>query len=276
MSEDLSAELGQAVVIENRAGANGIPASEYVARSPADGYTLLFTTLPAHAGNKSAYKKLPYDVLTDFSPVTVLSVASLVLVANPKLPSNNVPELLKLAKDSPGKLSYASFGVGGMAHLAGVQMNLLGHVDINHVPYKGGGPAMADVLGNHVDMYYSGISSSLALIKEGKLKPIAVTGTVRVKSLPNVPAVAETPGFEKFEASVAPIILAPAKTPREVVLRLQQAMLKVTSTDKFRAVLDTAGEGEPRALTPDQTTAAIKSEIDRLAALYKAAGIESE
>jgi tripartite-type tricarboxylate transporter receptor subunit TctC len=276
LAEQLGAELGQSVVVENRGGANGIPASEYVANSPADGHTILFTTLPAHAGNRWAYKKLPYDTLNSFTPVTVMSVVPLVLVATPSLPVSNVAELAKLQRGRSKPINYASFGIGGMAHLAGVQMNLLGRTEMNHVPYKGGGAAMADVLAGHVDLYFAGVASALPLIKDGKLKALAVTSTTRVRSLPDVPTVAETPGYENFEAAVSPIMLVPAKTPAAVVSRIQAAMTKVVGTEAYRAKLDAAGEGEPRATTPEESKAMLTKELTRLGDLMKAAGIEPE
>jgi tripartite-type tricarboxylate transporter receptor subunit TctC len=276
IADDLGAELGQPVLVENRGGANGVPASDYVAHSAPDGHTILFTTVPAHAGNKWAYKKLPYDTLGDFIPVTVLAIVPLVLVAHPSLPANNIAELVKLAKERPGRINYASFGVGGMAHLAGVQMNLLAKTTMNHVPYKGGGPALADVVGNHVDLYFSGLMTALPLIKEGRLKALAVSSLTRQKALPNVPAVAETPGFENFEAVVSPIMLVPAKTPPEVVARIQQATYKVVHTEQHRARLELAGEGEPRATTPEESMAMLKKDVDRLGVLFKAAGIQPE
>ena len=187
IAEDLGKELGQTVVVENKGGANGVPASEFVARSAPDGHTILVTTVPAHAGNRWAYKKLPYDTLADFIPVTVLPQQPLILVAHPSVAANNVADLIKLAKQRPGKINYASFGVGGLSHLAGVQLNLLAGTQMNHVPYKGGGPALADLMGGHVDLYFSGLATTLPLIADGKIKPIAVASATRVRSLPNVP-----------------------------------------------------------------------------------------
>lgn len=276
LAEDLSRELGQPVVVENRGGANGVPASEFVARSAPDGYTLLFTSLPAHAGNVSAYRKLPYDTVNDFIPVTVLAYQPLVLVAHPSVPANNIAELMKLARERPGQVSYASFGVGGLAHLAAVQLNQVAGTTMNHIPYKGGGPAMADVMGGHVNLYFSGVASTLPLLAEGKLKALGVGSAKRIKALPNVPTIAETPGFANFEAVVPPLMLLPARTPPEIVARLHAATYKVSHTKENIAKLEKAGEGDATAPTPQETMAMLKKDIDRLAGLFKAAGIEPE
>ncbi|GAA5231936.1 tripartite tricarboxylate transporter substrate binding protein [Verticiella sediminum] len=276
IADELSVRLGQQVIVENRVGANGVVASEYVARSTPDGTTVLFTTMPAHAGNQSAYKTLPYDTIKDFAPVTVLSIVPLVLVARPTLPANNFDELMRLAREKPGQINYASFGIGGTAHLAGVQMNLLGGTEMSHIPYKGGGPAMADVVGGHVDLYFSGVASALPYIKDGRLKPLAVSSRERVSSLPDTPAIAEVQGFESFEAVVSPIMLVPARTPRQTIDRLHAATLKVTQTAKYREQLEAAGEGEPRATTPDESRAMLENEVAHLAGLFMAAGIQPE
>jgi tripartite-type tricarboxylate transporter receptor subunit TctC len=276
IAEDLGKELGQTVVVENKGGANGVPASEFVARSAPDGHTILVTTVPAHAGNRWAYKKLPYDTLADFIPVTVLPQQPLILVAHPSVAANNVADLIKLAKQRPGKINYASFGVGGLSHLAGVQLNLLAGTQMNHVPYKGGGPALADLMGGHVDLYFSGLATTLPLIADGKIKPIAVASATRVRSLPNVPAVAETTGFGNFEAAVTPLLLVPAKTPAAVVIKIQLAVDRAMRTEKHLALIAKSGEGEVVTTTPEQSMVMLRKELDRLALLFKAAGIEPE
>jgi tripartite-type tricarboxylate transporter receptor subunit TctC len=268
--------LGQTVVVENKGGANGVPASEFVARSAPDGHTILVTTVPAHAGNRWAYKKLPYDTLADFIPVTVLPQQPLILVAHPSVAANNVADLIKLAKQRPGKINYASFGVGGLSHLAGVQLNLLAGTQMNHVPYKGGGPALADLMGGHVELYFSGLATTLPLIADGKIKPIAMASATRVRSLPNVPAVAETPGFGNFEAAVTPLLLVPAKTPNAVVIKIQLAVDRAMRTEKHLALIAKSGEGDVVTTTPEQSMVMLRKELDRLAVLFKAAGIEPE
>ena len=276
IAEDLGKELGQTVVVENKGGANGVPASEFVARSAPDGHTILVTTVPAHAGNKFAYKKLPYDTVADFIPVTVLPQQPLILVAHPSVAANNVADLIKLAKQRPGKINYASFGVGGLSHLAGVQFNLLGGTQMNHVPYKGGGPALADLMGGHVELYFSGLATTLPLIADGKIKAIAVASATRVRSLPNVPSVAETNGFGNFEAAVTPLLLVPAKTPAAVVAKIQWATDRAMRTEKHLALIAKSGEGDVVTTTPDQAMVLLRKELDRLSVLFKAAGIEPE
>ena len=276
IAEDLGKELGQTVVVENKGGANGVPASEFVARSAPDGHTILVTTVPAHAGNRWAYKKLPYDTMADFIPVTVLPQQPLILVAHPSVAANNVADLIKLAKQRPGKINYASFGVGGLSHLAGVQLNLVAGTQMNHVPYKGGGPALADLMGGHVELYFSGLATTLPLIADGKIKPIAMASATRVRSLPNVPAVAETPGFGNFEAAVTPLLLVPAKTPNSVVIKIQLAVDRAMRTEKHLALIAKSGEGDVVTTTPEQSMVMLRKELDRLAVLFKAAGIEPE
>ena len=276
LADELAIELGQPIVVENRSGANGIIGTEMVARAAPDGYTVLFTTIAAHAGNPWTYKKLPYDSINDFAPITVINSIPLLLVAHPSFPAHSIQDLVKLAKEKPGTINYASFGTGGMAHLAGVELELMGGIQMNHVPYKGGAPALADVLGGHVELFFSGINSALPHIQSGRLRALAVSGTTRAKVLPDVPAVNETPGFSEYEASVAPALWAPAKTPPEIINRLRAAVVKVVQNPKYREKLERDGEGDPIANTPDQMSAMVKNEMSRFGKLIKAAGITPE
>jgi tripartite-type tricarboxylate transporter receptor subunit TctC len=274
LAEDLGAELGQPIVVENRAGANGIIATDFVAKSAPDGYTMLVSTLAAHAGNPSAVKSLPYDPVKDFVPVTVINTVPLLLVVHPSFPARSIEEIVRMAKEQPGKIHYASFGTGGMAHLAGVQLELRGKVKMVHVPYKGGAPALADVLGGHVQMFFSGINSALPHVRAGRLRPIAVTGTTRSKALPEVPTVAET--FEGYEAGVSPAVWYPARTPQDIVARTHAAVVKVINTPKFRQAAERDGESDPIGNTPAEMAAMVQRDLERYAALFKAAGIKPE
>ena len=274
LAEDVAAELGQPVVVENRAGANGIIATDFVAKAAPDGYTMLVSTLAAHAGNPAAVKSLPYDPIRDFAPVTVINTVPLLLVVHPSFPGGTVADIVRLARERPGKINYASFGTGGMAHLAGVQLELRGNVKMVHVPYKGGAPALADVLGGHVELYFSGINSALPHVRAGRLRAIAVTGATRSKALPDVPAVAET--YKDYEAGVSPAVWYPARTPQDIVNRTHAAVVKVINTLKFRQAAERDGESEPIGNTPAEMAAMVERDIERYAALFRAAGIKPD
>ena len=219
-------------------------------------------------------KSLPYDPVKDFAPVTVINTVPLVLVVHPSFPAESIADIVRLAREQPGKISYASFGTGGMAHLAGVQLELRGEVKMTHVPYKGGAPALADVLGGHVQMFFSGINSALPHIKSGRLRAVAVSGATRSKALPNVPTVAET--YKDYEAGVTPAIWFPAKTPPEIVQRMHAAVVKVIQAPKFRSLVEQDGEGDPVGNTPAQMAAVVEVDIKRYGVLMKAAGIKPE
>lgn len=275
--EDLGTALGQPVVIDNRGGANGVIGSDAVAHSAPDGYTLMFSDIFSHVLNSFLLKKLPYDIEDDFAPVTQISTVPLLLVVSPDLPARSVADLVKLAKDKPGTISYASFGTGSQAHIAGEMLKMMGGIDMVHVPYKGGAAALTDTLGGQVPVNFSGINLALQHVQSGRLRALAVTGPTRSKFLPDVPTVAETPGFKGFEASVPFAVWAPAGTPPEIIARLRNAIAAVIATPRFRATLEAKGSsGETIGNTPEQMAANIAAYVERLPKVVRAAGIRPD
>ena len=200
MSMKLSEAFGQQVVVDNRPGANAIIASELVAKSPADGYTLLNAVSASHAINPNVYAKLPYDAVKDFAPVTEVALTPLILVVLPSLPVSNVKELIALAKSRPGELNFASAGAGNVTHLAAELFKSMTGTSIVHVPYKGSAPALVDLMAGQISMYFDTMPSSLPHVRAGKLKALAVTSAQRSLAAPEIPTVAESgvPGFEKI------------------------------------------------------------------------------
>jgi len=269
MAQKLQEALGQPVVVENKAGAGSNIGSEQVAKAAPDGYTLLLGTI-ANATNMSIYKNMPYDTLRDFAPVTQTMAAPSVLVVTNALPANNLKELITLAKVQPGKLSFASSGAGGSPHLAGELLKLRAGIDLIHVPYKGAAPALVDVVSGVVSMGFKTALSAIPHMQSGKLKPLAVAATRRLAQIPNVPTMAEA-GLPDFEVSSWNGVLAPARTPPEVIARLNQELVRILATqdvkDRFAAQA-----AEPVGSTPEQFRAYIRSEIDKWAQVVRASG----
>ena len=273
ISQRLADSLGQQVVIDNRSGANAIIGTELGAKAAPDGYTLTFTLPAAVAVNPSLYPKLPYDPLRDFAPVTQLNVIALMIVAHPGMPANSVKELIALAKAKPGHVTFASSGNGSAAHLAMELFKLMAGVDMTHIPYKGGGPALTDIIGGQVQLMSGPVIASLPYVKAGRLKAIAVTSDKRVAGLPDVPAVAETvPGYE---SSIWHGVLAPAGTPRPVIMRLHDEIVKILAVPEVRERFAREG-AEPVGNTPEQFGAFIRAEIAKYAKLIKAAGLRAD
>src|SRR5262245_5348228 len=270
MSNELSKIWGQSVVVENRTGAGGTIGTDFVAKSAADGYTLLFAADASITIAPHLYAKLPYDPVRDFSPIVNVTAGPFVLMANPAFPPNNVKELIALVHAQPGKISYASSGAGGQQHLAMESIRTMaGNMDMIHVPYKGFGQGLADVLANQVPLIFGGITASIQLTKSGKLKALGVTGPKRAKALPDVPAIAETlPGFD-ITAWYG--FMAPAGTPREIVKKIHDDSVTVVRRPDFLERLDRDGI-EPVANTPEEFAAEIRTDLARWAKIVKAAG----
>lgn len=272
-SQRLSEAWGQPVVVENKPGAGGILATEYVARSAPDGYTLLVTS-PTQVINPLIYSKLPYDPVKDFAPVTQMVAMTQVVVINSALPVKNLRELIDLAKTKPGVLNYASFGVGTAAHLVMEMIQTMAGIKLNHVPYKGGAQAMADVVAGQVQITYGTLGTMSSHWKAGRVRPLAVDGARRLANYPDLPTVAETlPGFESTSWLG---LLAPAGTPREAINRIPAELRKILNDPAFREKnMDRQGL-EPVASSPEQFSEHIKSETRKWSKVVRDAKVTRE
>ena len=269
----LGERLGKQVVVDNRgAGAGGVVGSEVAANSPHDGYTLLIISL-AHAVNPWLYK-LPYDPIKAFTPVAILASGPNVLVVNPGLPVNSVKELLAMAKEKPGQLQYASAGVGSFQHLGGELFKLMAKVDILHVAFKGGGPAMIDVIGGHTKIMFSSLVQTTPHIRTGKLKALGTGGLTRNSVLPDVPTIAEA-GVPDYEAVNWWGIVAPAGTPPEIVEKVHAAVVAVQNSEEVKKQLTTEGAQTVQMSTPE-FAAFIEKEMKKWERVVKEGGIKAE
>jgi len=275
VAQTLSQSLGQPFVVDNRPGAGGNIGSDIVAKAAPDGYTLLMGTVGTHAINPSLYAKMPYDHVKDFAPVILVAGVPNVLEINPSLPVNSVQELIAYTKANPGKINFASSGSGTSIHLSGELFKTMTGVQITHVPYKGSAPALQDLVGGQVQIMFDNLPSSLALIKAGKLKPLAVTSAARSTALPDVPTVAES-GLPGFEASSWFGLLAPAGTPKDVVAKLNANVAKWLATPEAKEKLAAQGAIAASGLTPDDFAKHIATETTKWAKVVKESGAKVE
>jgi tripartite-type tricarboxylate transporter receptor subunit TctC len=273
LAQKLGVELGQPLIVENRGGADGAIGSDMVARAAPDGYTLLFGTIQTHGVNPSLKAHLPYDPVKDFVAVASATTFPFVLVVNPDLPVRSVAELIDYVRHDPGKFNYSSAGTGTGTHLAGELFKSMAHLDIVHVPFKGGGEALTDVMAGRIQLTFTGIPASIALIKAGKLRPLAVTGTQPVAGLPGIPTVAATlPGFDVTSWNG---FFAPAGTPSSVVERLNGAVGRVLDQPEVRKQLDAQG-AQPMVESTLQFTQYVKDEVDKWRRVIASAGIQPD
>ncbi|MGV3653040.1 MAG: Bug family tripartite tricarboxylate transporter substrate binding protein [Noviherbaspirillum sp.] len=273
LGEKMSQSMKQPVVIENRGGAGGTIGSAMVAKSKPDGYTMMIVSI-GQAVNPSLYKRLSYDAVKDFEPVSLVAIVPNVLVVNSTLKANSVRDVIAQAKADPGKLTYASAGNGTSIHLAGEMFKSLAGVDLLHVPYKGSGPAVADMLGGQVNMMFDSITSASSHIKSGKLRPLAVTTAKRSKALPDVPTMDEA-GVKGYEVSPWFAVYVPAKTPKPIIDRLNKEMLAAMKLPDVQERFAMVG-AEPVGSSPEELAEHLKKETARWSALIKERNISAD
>lgn len=273
VAEKMGEKLGQQVVVENVGGAGGSLGATQVARAQPDGYTILMGTVATHALNPLILKQKPYDPVEDFAPVSLLVIVPNVLAVNPELPVNSVQELIDLAKKEPGTLAYASSGNGTPLHFSGELFKHMAGVDIQHVPYKGSGPALTDVLGNQVPIIFDNLPSASGHFSSGGLRPLGVTTAERAPSFPDIPAIAETlPGYETYTWNA---LFAPKGTPPEVVAELNAAAAAAMADPAVAARMKEFS-AEIVASTPEALSEHVKAEIAKWTPVVEEAGITME
>jgi len=270
LGQKVSESVHQAVVVENRPGAGGNIGAEAVARSAPDGYTILMGAVATHAINPTLYSSIPYDPVKDFAPVTQVAWTPNVLVVNPKLPVHDVKEFVAYAKAHPGELNFGSGSTGSAGHLAGELFKTMAGVQMVHVPYKGAGPAMQDLIGGQIQLMFDNLASSLGQIRAAKVRALAVTTAKRSSLAPELPTIAES-GLPGFDISTWFGIFAPGGTPRPVVDRLHDEFVKALDAPEVRATMNKMG-AEPVGNTPEQFAAYIQSEAKKYAQVIKASG----
>jgi tripartite-type tricarboxylate transporter receptor subunit TctC len=274
LSPRLSENLRQPVVVENRSGANGIVGTEVAARAAPDGYTIVL--IPSgHAVNASLYKKLPFDPIRDFTPITLVGSSPLVLAIHPSLPAKNVKGLIALAKARPGQLTYVSAGVGASGHLGGALFEALTNTKMTHIPYKGMGPAIIDLMAGQVTMTFGTSASVIPHARSGRLRALAVTGAKRSPALPDLPTVAEAAALPDYEAGLWYGFVGPARLPPEVVSRLHAAIVAALQLPEVRERLTSQGV-DPLHNTPEEFAKLLASDVERWAKVVQRAGVKVE
>jgi tripartite-type tricarboxylate transporter receptor subunit TctC len=266
----LTQRLGQPIIIENRPGAGGNIASDFVAKSNPDGYKLVLGFVGTHAINNSLYLNMPYDNIKDFTPIAPVASVSIMLVVHPSVPASSIVDLIELAKLNPGKLTYGSPGNGTPQHLAGQLFETMAGVDMVHVPYKGAVPALTDLVGGHLSMIFSSLPPALPLVNNGKLRGIAVTSLARSPISPSIPTISES-GLKGFEIVNWYGVFAPSGTPKNIISILNSEIVKIMTSPEVVKILSEQG-AIPMSGTSEQFTIFIKDETSKWAKLVKYSG----
>ncbi len=274
VGEKMSKTLGQQIVIENRGGAGGSIATRMVARATPDGYTLGLGGTGTLAVAPTLYPNAGYDPRKDFAPVGLIATSALVVLVHPSVPAKTLKELIALAKSKPGQINFASAGVGSGMHLGTELFELMADVKLTHVPYKGTGPALTDLLGGHVSLFFSSLPSAIPLIQAGKVRALAVTSLKRSAVLPDLPTVAES-GVPGYEAVLHYGIVAPAGTPKLIIAKLNAALREAVASPEVHEKIAADG-AEPLASTPEEYAADIDREETKWAAIVKRSGAKAE
>lgn len=273
LGQRLSELAGQSVIVDNRGGGGGTIGADIAAKSAPDGYNL-FMAAGAHALAPSLYVKLPYDIVTDFAPISIVSRGAYLLAVHPSLPVKSVSELVALARKRPGQLNFASSGVGAPPHLAGELFASMAGAKLNHVAYKGDAPALVDLVGGHVELAFMTLSATAPHVKSGRLRGLAVTGMRRSESVPDLPTVAEA-GLPGYEMSTWWGLLAPARTPLDITGRLNALVVKITAEPEFRKKLSDQGM-DAEAMAPTVFGQFVREQKERYAKIAQAAGVKPE
>ena len=275
IGQKLTEAWSQPVVADNRAGAGGNIGADLVAKSPADGYTLLLGAVATHAINPTLYGKVPYDPVKDFAPVALVAQVPNILVVNPSVPARSVRELIELARARPGYLNFGSGSTGSTGHLAGELFNAMAGVKMVHIPYKGGAPAMADLLAGQVQLMFDNLANALPNVKAGRLRALAVTTLARSPAMPELSTIAES-GLPGFDLTTWFGVMAPAGTPPEIVAKLNAKIVRALNAKDMRERLEKMGAEPPANNTPERFAAFIRTEAAKYAKVVKDSGAKVE
>jgi len=274
IGQKLTELWGQSVIIDNRPGGSGMIGADVVAKSAPDGHTVLVSASMEVSANVALFKNMPYDPVKDFQPVTLATISPLILMVHPSLPVKSVKELVALARARPGALSYASIGIGTVHHFAGELMKSMLNLDMVHVPYKGGAPALVDLVGGHVPLGFVALLSAIPNVKAGRLRPLAVTSSKRASALPEVPTLAES-GLPGFDIVVWFGVWVPAKTPKDVVDKLNSEMVKIIQSPEYKQRMIESGS-EAVGSSAEHLGQLQKAEIEKYRKIAAAAKILPE